>query len=386
MNNEINTNIKRDSYKIDDLKIYEDINPNEKITSHRKIFRKLIIISKKIIRKLLKWYANPLAEKQSGFNSRVRDILEKLIDDIDFLENDVQIKQLKIEDLEIKVSKIKELEIKVSKIKELETKISKIEEIEEKLQKLEAIESKVDKIDETFKLELSPSSRFFDKKSYSQSGEDNIVAYILKYLAIDINTVKYLDLGANHAKEMNNTYYFYENGARGVLVEANPSLIPELHFYRYNDIVLNNLVSVSSDEEMEFYVLSGDGLSTPNKEQAEETCKINPAITIKNVVRVTSITVNDIIEKYFGGKAPNFMSIDIEGYDLEIIKSIDLEKYRPLAIIVESIEYRPYLPINVKVNNITEYLNTKDYAEYAFTGINSIFIDSRYMKQLNQDK
>ena len=151
-------------------------------------------------------------------------------------------------------------------------------------------------------------------------------------------------------------------------------------------MITKYLVSVSSDEEMDFYVLSGDGLSTPNKEQAEETCKINPAITIKNVVKVSSITVNDIIEKYFGGQTPNFISIDIEGYDLEIIKSIDLEKYRPLVIIVETIEYRPYLPINVKINDVMEYLNAKDYTEYAFTGINSIFIDSRYMNQLNQDK
>jgi len=376
MENERNNNINESSYKIDDLKIYEDINPNEKITSHKKIFGKLIIILKKMMRKLLKWYINPLMKKQSGFNFLVRNFLENLIQDINILENDMEIKKLKIE----------ELEDKVSRIEELEAKVSRVEELEEKLQKLEEVESKVDKIEETFNLELSPSSKFFNKKSYSQSGEDSIVAYILKYLAIDLNTVKYLDLGANHAKEMNNTYYFYQNGASGVLVEANPSLIPELHFYRYNDIILNNLVSVSSEEEMDFYVLSGDGLSTPNKEQAEETCKINPAITIKNVVKVSSITVDDIIEKYFGGEAPNFISIDIEGYDLEIIKSIDLEKYRPLVIIVESIEYRPYLPINVKVNDVLEYLNTKDYIEYAFTGINSIFIDSRYMKQLSQDK
>ena len=104
-----------------------------------------------------------------------------------------------------------------------------------------------------------------------------------------------------------------------------------------------------------------------------------------SIIKVKSITVNNIIEKYLGGTSPKFISIDIEGHDFEVIQSIDLDKYRPLVIVVETIEYRPYLPINVKKYETVEYLKTKDYVEYAFTGINSILIDAKYMRDLGQE-
>ena len=49
---------------------------------------------------------------------------------------------------------------------------------------------------------------FYQKKTYSQSGEDAIVGYILNYLNIPFDKMTYLDLGANHAKELSNSYFF----------------------------------------------------------------------------------------------------------------------------------------------------------------------------------
>lgn len=366
----------------------------EQIHSHRKILRGFVILIKRIMRKSIVWFIRPIVNKQNKFNIKVTELVEILLNEVAYLdERNIKIQE-KVTEVDQKIievdQKVTEVDEKVTevdqKVKKLEELNIQMEEYNLKLNKLKQIESKVLRIEETFKIELAETNEFFNKKSYSQAGEDTIIAYIFKYLGVDVSNIKYLDLGANHAKELSNTNYFYENGARGVLVEANPSLIPELHFYRHNDIILNNLVSTLSNEELDFYVLSGDGLSTPDREHAEETCRMNPAIKIDKIVKVTSITVNDIFEKYFGGISPNFISIDIEGYDLEIIKSIDLEKYRPFVIVVETIEYRPYLPINVKVNCVTKYLGTYDYVEYAFTGINSIFIDARYMNALNQDK
>lgn len=393
---------------INDLNNTAQIEIGEVIKSHRRIFGKAIILAKRIIKKSIIWFIRPIVMKQNDFNGKIVRIIEVISEKNENLENDLERTSIKVEEnlkrIEEKTFKLEETNIKVEEnLKRIEEKTFKLQEIEKKvlklekldmrfeefnlkLEKLKQLDSKVSNIEQTFKIELGAERVFFNKKSYSQSGEDTIIAYIFKYLAIDISKIKYLDLGANHAKELSNTNYFYENGAQGVLVEANPSLIPELHFYRHNDIILNNLVSTSGNEEIDFYVLSGDGLSTPDKEQAEETCRINPAINIEKVVKVTSITVNDIFKKYFGGIAPDFISIDIEGYDLEILKSIDLDNYRPLVIVVETIEYRPYLPINVKIDGVEKYLETKDYVEYAFTGINSIFIDAKRMKELNQDK
>ncbi|WP_165000260.1 FkbM family methyltransferase, partial [Anaerophilus nitritogenes] len=287
--------------------------------------------------------------------------------------------------LENEINKITKLENEINKITKLENEINRINALESQLIRIDQLENQVGTISENLDMKLINEKSFFDKNSYAQSGEDTILAYIFYVLGIKNEDITYLDLGANHAKEISNTYYFYKKGAKGVLVEANPELIQELKYYRYKDIILNNAVSTQGDSEIDFYVLSGDGLSTVSYEAALEFCKVNPNIKIMNEYKIKTISVTEIIDQYFG-KAPTFISIDIEGLELEILKDIDFMKYRPLVIIVETIEYRPYLAINIKTNEVADYLKTKGYVEYAFTGINSIFIDSEYMKKIGKER
>lgn len=216
-------------------------------------------------------------------------------------------------------------------------------------------------------------------KFVSQTGEDMILEYIFRMFGIDVSKRTYLDLGANHAKFLSNTYYLYQKGARGVLVEANPALLGELKLFRGEDIILNRCVSAQGGETVDFYVISGDGLSTPDREQAETALRINPELSIEQVVKVETITPNEILERYFDG-APLFMNVDIEGNDLQILKSIDFDAHRPMVISVEMIPYRTSLVVGEKNQEILDLMAEKDYVEYAFTGINSIFIDKRSLR------
>lgn len=387
-----NTVVENNKLAVETMKAYKDLYAHRLIRSHRKYIGHIIIFGKKVLRRCLKWYINPITEQQTIFNNATLESTEILLQKINSMEveNGSLLVKLndqmgRMEDLENQLSRVTDLENQLSRVTDLENQLIRVTDLENQLSRVRDLENQVGKINDVFKLELYSGSSFFEKKSYSQAGEDTILAYIFFVLGIKNEEISYLDLGANHAKELSNTYYFYQNGAKGVLVEANPQLIQELSFYRHNDIILNSLVSETLDEEMNFYILSGDGLSTPDKEQAEEACKINPNILIDSIIKVKSITVNNIIEKYFGSIAPKFISIDIEGHDFEVIQSIDLDKYRPLVIVVETIEYRPYLSINIKKHEVIDYLKTKDYVEYAFTGINSIFIDAKYMRDLGQE-
>ena len=217
-----------------------------------------------------------------------------------------------------------------------------------------------------------------DEDTFSQSGEDAIVSYCLKFLGLSLEKCTYLDLGANHAKKMSNTYYFYKRGARGVLVEANPYLIPELKFYRSEDNILNACISTISGDSVDFYIMNGDGVSTTDKESIENMCKINPYLSVEKVVSVKTITIREILEKYFE-TAPTILNIDIEGKEMDILQEIDFGKYRPLFVIIEMIPYKVTLPIGEKNKTILDFMQSKGYVEYAFTGINSIFIDKTQM-------
>ena len=63
----------------------------------------------------------------------------------------------------------------------------------------------------------------------------------------------------------------------------------------------------------------------------------NTQARIKNgkVVKVETISINDVMKKNFNGDAPSYLSIDTEGSEYEILQSLDFEKYRPVVFTVE---------------------------------------------------
>ncbi|MCM1082008.1 MAG: FkbM family methyltransferase [Clostridium sp.] len=328
------------------------------ITSHRKFIGGIIVFLKKVVRKLTKFYVEPIALQQTEFNNTVTPIIGRMTQAV--AEIDSEVGELKKE-----ASAVQMLSEQFKLCSE------KIIELDENMNKLKALDLDVfnDKNDS-----------FWIKNIYSQAGEDSICAYILMVMGYKWEDCTYLDLGANHAKELSNTYFFYKRGAHGVLLEANPELIPELKFYRNRDVVLNKCVTTTGEGDIDFYIMNGDGLSTFDLDSANVAINANSNLKITKTVKVESITVNEIIENYMG-KTPTIVNIDIEGKDIDILGSIDFEKYRPLIIIAEMIEYSPTLMVGMKNQEILDYMMSVDYTEYAFTGINSIFIDKRRIEK-----
>lgn len=306
------------------------------------------------------------------------------------LEEDLELEKVKIRQNQQRLDNIEMLlnsEYCNEKLK-IKQNQERLDRIEEKLLMNESLENEIKRVINEFQLIKEKNEflfentdkDFWDKRTVSQSGEDSIIAYVFLILGIDLKSEYYLDLGANHAKQLSNTYMLYQQGMRGVLVEANPKLIGELKFYRNEDIVLNKCISDTSGEKVHFYVLSGDGLSTSDLDVVNEIIKINPLISVEKEIVVDTITVDDILKKYFG-KAPLLVNIDIEGQELNILKSIELKTYRPLLFIVEMIEYSNKIAVGKKNTEILEFMESVGYKEYAFTGINSIFIDTIALKE-----
>jgi len=111
--------------------------------------------------------------------------------------------------------------------------------------------------------------------SYAQFGEDVTVAWILDQLHLPKAT--YLDLGAFLPIFANNTYLLYEKGSRGVLVEPNIDLIPELRAKRPGDIVLNVGVGLTEQTAADYYCLSLPEWNTFDRDEAEGRVRTNGA-------------------------------------------------------------------------------------------------------------
>lgn len=419
------------------------------IYSCRKFIGWLIVFSKRVVRKCLKWYLEPVCFQQTEFNNAVTPAIGRLtelqqffIKKIQHLEDSFAEKEMELikqekalrENMSVQIDSLRyPLEEELAVLSEnyailldrsrrteqrytqmLQEQTEKIQQQEKIIQtqggyierltiehngRLDALENHFDALESHYNSRMSTAEQLLQdledggafasvncelqmrRSSLSQSGEDAILAYIFMVLGMAESKCSYLDLGANHAKKFSNTYYFYQKGSRGVLVEANPKLIAELKFYRSGDVILNRCIAKESGQSVDFYIMSGDGLSTPNREQAERVVAYNPAIRMEDVVEVQTITVNEVLDTYFDG-APVFINIDIEGAEMDILGSIDFEAHRPLAIILEMIPYRRHLVVGAKNQEMLQFMADRDYVEYAFTGINSIFLDKKQMRDL----
>lgn len=205
--------------------------------------------------------------------------------------------------------------------------------------------------------------------SYSQTGEDLIVKHIFN--SLNIKHPSYLDIGAHHPLRLNNTALFYHEHSKGVNIEPNPFLVPFFYSHRPLDINLNLGISTSTGEA-DFYIMSSSLLSTFSKEEAQRYVDDHNK-RIKEIRKMEVTTYDNIIHKYFDNKAPDFLSLDVEGIDEDIIRSIDYQKHPPLVICVETISYSDSGQ-GVKQQGIIDFLKEQDYLLFADTNINSIFV------------
>jgi FkbM family methyltransferase len=217
----------------------------------------------------------------------------------------------------------------------------------------------------------------FYPSSFAQAGEDMILDYLFRELGIKYPT--YLDIGANYPVAYNNTFFLYNKGSRGVCVEPDPALIPLLKAYRKKDKILNVGVGVHNATSADFYIFSAKGLNTFSKEEAEYRQSFG-TFQVEKVIQVPLVNINDIIRENFSTKL-NLLSIDVEGLDLEILKSLDYATFRPDVICVETITYDEGKSAT-KIPEIFTFLSSNGYVVYADTHINTIFVAENHYPHL----
>lgn len=208
----------------------------------------------------------------------------------------------------------------------------------------------------------------YRKMSYSQCGEDLIVDYVFRLRSV--NYPSYLDIGAHHPYWISNTALFYERGCRGINIEANPQLIPLFQRSRPEDINLN--IGVGDQEgQLDFYVMEDSSLSTFSQQERDHLLGVGKPQAA--VIPVKIRTVSSVISESFDGNFPDFLTLDAEGMDLAILRSIDYERYSPKVICVEAAEYSP-TGAGARRVELIDFLLSKNYIEYANTNLNAIMV------------
>ena len=164
---------------------------------------------------------------------------------------------------------------------------------------------------------------FIPRKTYSQHGEDLFVEKFFK------NKKKgtYVDLGAFHPLRHNNTHKLYCKGWVGTNIDLNPYSIDLFNFIRKKD---KNILAALAPKKYKTKVYFDSYFSTLNTIDLNHKNIHHKIKKNKKNFTITTKTFNEIINKKF-----DFLNIDIEGMDFNVLKTINLEKYSPKLICIE---------------------------------------------------
>jgi FkbM family methyltransferase len=204
-------------------------------------------------------------------------------------------------------------------------------------------------------------------ESYAQCNEDILVEAMLRALTRragrDMKSVRYIEIGANHPVQTSATYLLNRvYGACGVLVEANPRLIDALKKFRPNDIVLNCAITTSHVERVDIFVHEKNELSSMSVEHIKRFANWGGAEKIVEKVSIEAMEINKFLKKFFGDRI-DFLSIDVEGFDLDLVKTMD-PIFQPFIIQCEH---------EGQFDKFDAVLGQKGYSLFAITDVNVIY-------------
>jgi FkbM family methyltransferase len=203
-------------------------------------------------------------------------------------------------------------------------------------------------------------------RSYSQEGEDLILS---RYFGRRSNGF-YVDIGAHHPFRFSNTYLFYLQGWRGINVDAMPGSMAAFHKFRARDTNLEGGVGLVPGL-LPFYVFDDPALNTFDHKMATDRSLGEHRIVRTEQVKIA--TLDQILDKHLpSGRSIDFLSIDVEGSDLEVLQSKSWDRLRPELVVIET--YGKGIDSWLS-DARTQFLRSVGYEPLSKAILSSIFID-----------
>jgi FkbM family methyltransferase len=196
-------------------------------------------------------------------------------------------------------------------------------------------------------------------RSYSQEGEDMVLRRIFE----SVSTGFFVDVGAHHPEKFSNTNYFYKLGWRGINIEPNPDAIRLFMKSRTRDI---NLQCGVSDQpgSLKYYLFDEPALNSFDAALVRQRQDGTPFRLIGEmdieVRRLDSVLEQSLPD----GVSIDFLSIDVEGLDFQVLKSNDWSRFRPRCVLVELLNST----LEDMVGNETcQFMQAKGYSAFGKT-------------------
>ena len=207
--------------------------------------------------------------------------------------------------------------------------------------------------------------------SYSQKGEDLIIN---KYFNFKTHGF-YIDVGASHPRTFSNTKLFYDKGWRGINIEPSPDSIDLFSQDRERDTNLNIGIGSQSENAL-FYEFEAAAVSTFSQTKAQMLLDVG--YKLRRTIDIQVYRLKEIMDQY-PTSTIDFMSVDTEGFEIDVLQSNDWDKYRPQLLCIETIDFVNLLRSGTgdsgRKDSIDKYLLSQGYEEYFSNGLNTLYRD-----------
>lgn len=194
-----------------------------------------------------------------------------------------------------------------------------------------------------------------DERTYAQWGEDKLV---WEYFHRKPHGF-FVEVGANDPIIISQTYLLEQSGWEGILVEPQPECCKRLRPARPKSKVIQAACGAPEQKgKARFRIASNDGCSLLDGLTTDED------VTFAETVEVDLVTVDDVLAQS-GNPKPDFVSIDVEGGELNVLKGFSLAKHKPQLLLMED---------HVRDLSVHHYLRRQGYKLVRRTGSNNWYV------------
>tara|TARA_Y100000768_G_C23785274_1_gene589981 strand:+ start:90 stop:788 length:699 start_codon:yes stop_codon:yes gene_type:complete len=217
--------------------------------------------------------------------------------------------------------------------------------------------------------------KFLNKKiSYSFGGCDLLINYIFKNQSKGF----YIDIGCQNPIANSNTYLLHKKGWTGMNIDLDQKNIDLFNLSRPNDINLCLALSSSNEIKNLYFYHEGSAVNSLSHELPNYK---NDSPTIK---KIKTHIFNNVLEQY-NIKTIDYLNIDVEGHELEVLKGFNIKKYNPKVISIEyldlslkKLEFKNNKIENVLNSDIYKYFINHNYSFVSWSHSDLIFISNDF--------
>jgi FkbM family methyltransferase len=196
--------------------------------------------------------------------------------------------------------------------------------------------------------------------SYAQNFEDVMLNRVFR----DRTDGFYVDVGAADPVNLSVTKWFYDTGWNGINVEPHREFFQKLQSERPRDINLHcGAGAVDGEAVLQEFSIKEWSSFAPDAAADPD----GPSPVARRSVPVR--TLNTILEQHARGRHVDFLKIDVEGWEKEVLRGIDLRRHRPTVILVEAVDRNTHA-VNSDWEDI---LLGADYELVYFDGLNKFY-------------